>query len=137
MPVEMLWAGLIRNPIHDTRMYQVEFTKCKITELIANIIAESMGAQCDVDGNEYLLLDLLGDNDNDNKALSLTEQSTSTWGGPVTHKTTAGWQCAAGQTKYLLLDLLLDKQNDDKVMSLSNLQVTVQYRIATFKSTAG
>ena len=42
-----------------TRMYQVEFAGGKATELTANIIAESIYTQCDPNGNEFLLLDLL------------------------------------------------------------------------------
>ena len=38
------------NPIFDTRIYKVEFTGGKVTEFIANIIAESMYAQVDADG---------------------------------------------------------------------------------------
>jgi len=45
------------NPILDTRSYLVEFDDGEITELAANVIAESMYAQCDPDDNEYLLLD--------------------------------------------------------------------------------
>ena len=50
-----------KNPILDVRMYGVEFTGGKVTELTTNIIAESMYAQCNSDGNEYLLLDALVD----------------------------------------------------------------------------
>ena len=39
------------NPILDARTYQVEFAGGKVTELTANVIAESMYAQCDSDGN--------------------------------------------------------------------------------------
>ena len=77
------------KPILDTRMYQVEFTGGKATELTANVIAESMYAQCHVDSNEYLL-DVLVDYHKDNKAISLIEQQTSKIGRPVTGKTTAG-----------------------------------------------
>ena len=49
------------NSILDTRMYQVEFVWGKVTELTTNINAKSMYAQCDADGNEYLLLDVLVD----------------------------------------------------------------------------
>ena len=49
------------NLILDTRMNQVEFAGGKVAELTANIIAESIYAQCDADWNEYLLLDLLID----------------------------------------------------------------------------
>ena len=34
----------------------MEFAGVEMTKLAANIIAESMHAQCDVDGKEYLLL---------------------------------------------------------------------------------
>ena len=77
------------NLFLNTRMYQVEFTGGKVTELTANVIAESMYAQCDADGNEYLLLKALVD---DNKMISLIEQQTSIWGKPVTWKKPVGWQ---------------------------------------------
>ena len=44
------------NPILNTRMCQVEFTGDEVTELTSNIMAESMYAQCNSDGNEYVLL---------------------------------------------------------------------------------
>ena len=62
------------NPILDTRTYQVEFTGGEVTELTTNVIAESMYAQCDSNGNEYLLLDALVDYLKDNKAISLSDQ---------------------------------------------------------------
>ena len=46
-----------QNPILDTCLYEVEFPGGEITELAANMIAEPMYAQHDVDGNEYLLLE--------------------------------------------------------------------------------
>ena len=62
------------NPILDTRMYQVAFAGGKVIEKTINIIAEPMYAQCDADGNEYLLLDTLVDHHKDNKMISLTNQ---------------------------------------------------------------
>ena len=59
------------NPILDTRIYWVEFAVCKVTKLTTNIIAESMYAQCDADGNEYLLLDVLDVYHKDKKAVFL------------------------------------------------------------------
>ena len=47
------------NPILDLRKYQVEFAGGKVTELSINVIAESMYTQCNLDGNEYLLIDVL------------------------------------------------------------------------------
>ena len=46
-----------QNPILDAHLYEVEFHGGEMTELAANIIAKSINAQCDVDGNEYLLLE--------------------------------------------------------------------------------
>ena len=40
------------NPILDTMMYQVEFSGGKVTELTANVIAESMNAPFDTNGND-------------------------------------------------------------------------------------
>ena len=80
------------NPILNTRMYKVEFAGGKVTELTYNIIVESMYTQCDAEGNEYLLLDLLVDHCNDNKAVSLTKQQICIQHRQITHKTTASWQ---------------------------------------------
>ena len=46
-----------KNSILDTHLYQVEFPGGEMTELVVNIITESIYVQCDVDGNEYLLLE--------------------------------------------------------------------------------
>ena len=50
----MGWA--CTNLILDTRMYQVEFARGKVTELTKNVIAKSIYAQHNIDGNEYLLI---------------------------------------------------------------------------------
>ena len=49
------------NPILDTREYIVEFEDGDEAELNANLIAEAMYAQCNPDGNQYVLLDSLVD----------------------------------------------------------------------------
>ncbi len=41
-------------PILDTREYMVTFDDGDMTELNANLIAQSMNAQCDPDGNHYI-----------------------------------------------------------------------------------
>ena len=45
-----------------------------MTELVANIIAESMYAQCNVDGNEYLLLEAFINHRKNGSALSVEDQ---------------------------------------------------------------
>jgi hypothetical protein len=49
------------NPILDTREYIVEFKDGDEAELAANLIASAMYAQCNPDGNQYVLLDSLVD----------------------------------------------------------------------------
>ena len=45
------------NPFLDMRTYIVEFEQEKETDLSANAIAESIYAQCDPEGNQYVLFD--------------------------------------------------------------------------------
>ena len=52
-PIEMA----DKTPIIDTRVYNVEFSDGEVAELGANIIAECMYAQCDIEGNQYRLMD--------------------------------------------------------------------------------
>ena len=47
------------NPILDTRQYIVELNDGDEAELAANVIATNMLAQCDPEGNQYVLLDSL------------------------------------------------------------------------------
>jgi hypothetical protein len=62
------------NPILDTREYTVTFDDGDVTELTANLIAESMYSQCDPDGNQYVLLDSLIDHRRLDTALKLSDQ---------------------------------------------------------------
>ena len=63
-----------QSPILDTCIYEVEFPGREMTELAANVIAESMYTQCDVDRNEYLLLEAFIDKKNYGLALSVEDQ---------------------------------------------------------------
>eukprot|EP00804_Cyclotella_cryptica_P001676 CCRYP_009051-RA/>CCRYP_009051-RA protein AED:0.08 eAED:0.08 QI:0/0/0/1/0.5/0.6/5/0/841 len=49
------------NPVLDTRIYEVRFPDGRTEELAANVIAEAVYAQCDADGNQYVLLDAIVD----------------------------------------------------------------------------
>ena len=63
-----------QNPILDTCLYKVEFPCGKMTELVANIIAASVYAQCDVIGNECLLLEALINHRKNSSALNVEDQ---------------------------------------------------------------
>ena len=47
------------NPIRDTRQYVVKFESGEVTELTANVIAQSMYSMCDEDGYQVLLFDAI------------------------------------------------------------------------------
>lgn len=80
------------NPILDTRHYEVEFQDGGVTELTANVIAESMYASCDEEGNEFLLMDGMVDFRKKENALSLKDQKITVKGRPFLRQTTVGWQ---------------------------------------------
>jgi len=60
-----------KNPILDTRLYEVEFVDGTIGTYAANVIAESMFAQCDAEGNQHVLLEEIVDHKADDQAVSL------------------------------------------------------------------
>ena len=69
-----LISGSSQNPIVVINIYEVKFSGEEIVEHAANIIAESMYAQCDVNGNEYLLLKAFIDYRKNGSALSVEDQ---------------------------------------------------------------
>jgi hypothetical protein len=81
------------NPILDTREYTFTFDDGDETVLIANLIAEAMYAQCDPDGNQYVLLDSIIDHRRLDAAIRPSDQKVA---GPDGHtylkRSTIGWQ---------------------------------------------
>ena len=59
-----------KNPIMDTRVYNLEFSDGENAELGANIIAECM----DIEGNQYKLMDHIVDHRKDNNVVSKDSQ---------------------------------------------------------------
>ena len=58
------------NPILDTWSYFVEFPDGTELEYMANTIAKNMWAQCNIDGNQWLLKEAITDHWNDGMAVS-------------------------------------------------------------------
>ena len=81
-----------KNPIVDTRVCIVEFSDGEVAELGANIIAEYMYAQCDIEGNQYRLIDHIVDHRKDGQAVSKDNQEITLNGNTYKQKTTRGWQ---------------------------------------------
>ena len=58
------------NPILDTRVYKVDFVDGGQAEFRTNVITENMYVQCDIDGNQHMLMDSTVDHKTDKTAVS-------------------------------------------------------------------
>jgi hypothetical protein len=81
-----------KNPILDTRTYDVEFPDGQEAEYAANLIAENMYAQCDAEGNQYLLMESLVDYKSDGHAVKVADMYVTRNGRQHMRKTTIGWK---------------------------------------------
>ena len=79
------------NPILDTRTYEVEFPDGEISEYTANVIAENMWAQCDLEGRQNLLLDAIIDHRSDGHAVKFADRFVEVNGKKHIRKSTRGW----------------------------------------------
>jgi hypothetical protein len=75
------------NPILDTRVYEVEFPGGTISEHSANVLAEALYSQVDIDGNRFLLLKEIVEHEKDANALFLDDARN-----PTKRLTTKGWK---------------------------------------------
>ena len=58
-----------KNPVLDIRVYTFEFPGGAEKEYAANIIAENMWEQCDIDGNQTILMEAIVDHKSDASAI--------------------------------------------------------------------
>ena len=79
------------NPSLNTRTYEVEFQDRSMSTYSANVIAESMYAQCDEDGQQYLLFGSILDHKTDGNSLLVADQYVVVRGRSSKQKTTKGW----------------------------------------------
>ena len=70
------------HPVLYTRWYEVEFGDDKITYLTVNLIAESMYAQVDSDGNDTFMMDFMVDYKRNEHALTIQYQKIVVKGRP-------------------------------------------------------
>ncbi|KAI2509582.1 Reverse transcriptase (RNA-dependent DNA polymerase) [Fragilaria crotonensis] len=81
-----------KNPILDTRTYEVEFADGQYAEVSANIIAQNMYAMCDSEGNQYLLLAGIVGHRKDDSALDRADMHIKHGSNQQLKKTTRGWK---------------------------------------------
>jgi len=85
------------NPLRDHSVYEIEFPDGTTDEIEANLIAESMVAECDPEGRQYKMLKEISDHQKDSTALNVADGSYITSAGnPVVKKTTRGWKLLMG-----------------------------------------
>ena len=80
------------NPIPESRQYRVEFEDDTEAELTVNAIAQSMYAQCDPDGNQYLMLDSIVDFCRITTAFCYADQNFVKNGRSYKRRSTKVWQ---------------------------------------------
>ncbi|MGH3053527.1 MAG: hypothetical protein ACRDL7_00940, partial [Gaiellaceae bacterium] len=82
-----------RNPILDSRVYNVQFPDGHVEEYAANVIAESLYSQVDDEGNQYLIMDEIIDHRCNDTAVHQDDMYvTSSNGNRHKRRTTRGWE---------------------------------------------
>jgi hypothetical protein len=61
------------NPMLDTRTYEIEFPDGRSDEYTANVIAENMYAQCDIESRQYNLMEGIIEHRTDVHAIARAE----------------------------------------------------------------
>ena len=80
------------NPVLNTLVYNVEFPDGEIKKYAANIIAENVLSQCDVDGHYTNLMEAIIDHKRDGSAVKMCDKYIKTKSGNKLRQTTVGWQ---------------------------------------------
>ena len=81
------------NPALDTHVYEVCFPDGRTEELVANDIGEAVYAQCDVNGDQYILLDGIMDYHKDpSNAVARNDQVMVIDGKKIFKCSTRGWE---------------------------------------------
>ena len=82
-----------KNPILDTRMYEVEYLDGEWTSLAVNNIAENLFAQIDNEGNRQVLMDeIIGHRSNEHVVKQQDAFITTKTGTRRRRETTKGWE---------------------------------------------
>jgi hypothetical protein len=79
------------NSMLDTRTYEIEFPDGRSDEYIANVIAENIYAQCDIEGRQYNLMEGIIDHKTDGHAVEPTDVYIKPGSNKKVRKTTKRW----------------------------------------------
>jgi hypothetical protein len=78
------------NSMLDTRTYEIEFSDGRSDEYTANVIAENMYSQCDIEGRYYNLMEGIVDHKTDGHAVEPADMYTKHGSNIQVRKTTKG-----------------------------------------------
>jgi hypothetical protein len=79
------------NSMLDTRTYEIEFPDGRSDEYTANVIAENIYAQCDIEGRHYILMEGFVDHKTDGHAVEPADMYITHGINKRVMKTTKGW----------------------------------------------
>jgi hypothetical protein len=104
------------NPILDTRTYNVEFPDGRSEEYTANVIAENMYAQCDEEGNQFIMLQDIVGHKTDGHAVERADMYIKVGSNRQIRKTTKGWHlCVEWKDGTTLWERLADLKERNPV----------------------
>jgi hypothetical protein len=79
------------NSMLDTRTYEIEFPDGRIDEYTANMIAENMYAQCDIEVRQFNLMEGISDHKTGGHAVAPDDMYIKHGSNKKVRKTTKGW----------------------------------------------
>jgi hypothetical protein len=79
------------NSILDTRIYEIEFPDGGSDEYTANVIADNIYAQCDIQGRQYNLMEGIVDHKTDGHAFEPADMYIKHGSNTQVRKTTKDW----------------------------------------------
>jgi hypothetical protein len=79
------------NSMLDTRTYEIEFPDGRSDEYTANVIADNMYAQCDIEGRQYNLMEGIVYHKTDGHAVEPADMYIKHGSNKRVRKTTKGW----------------------------------------------
>jgi hypothetical protein len=104
------------NPILDTRNYEIEFPDGRSDEYTANVIAENVYAQCDIEGRQYNLMEVIFDHRTDGHAVAPSEMYIKHGSNNKVRKTTKGWHlCVEWKDGTTSWERLVDPKESNPV----------------------
>jgi hypothetical protein len=104
------------NAMLDTRTYEIEFPDGRSDEYTANVIADNMYAQCDIEGRQYNLMEGIVDHKTGGHAVEPADMYITHVRNKKVRKTTKGWNlCVEWKYGTTIWERLADLKESNPV----------------------